>query len=97
MSKFGSLSVEEQEDRWSSEALPSAPNRHLKMSDGLASWRMTENPLPRLLSFGLKATKPFKQALHKALLVGGKEEERHFPFLPVPVSLVTSQMDLLRD
>jgi hypothetical protein len=29
--------------------------------------------------------------------VGGKEEEKDFPPLPVPVSLVTSQMDLLRD
>lgn len=79
------------------EALPSAPNRYLNMSDGLADWRMTENPLPLLLSFGLKATKPFEQALHNTLLVGGKEEEKHFPFLPVPVSLVTSQIDLLRD
>lgn len=66
------------------------------MSDGLANWRLTENPLQLLLSFGLKATKPFKQALHNTLLVGGKEEN-HFPFLPVPVSLVTSQIDLLRD
>lgn len=78
------------------EALPSAPNRY-EMRDSLANWHMTENPLPLLLSFGLQATKPFKQALHSTLLVGGKEEEKDFPSLPVPVSLVTSQMDLLRD
>lgn len=97
MSKFGSLPIKKQEDRWILEALPSAPNRCLNMSHGLANWHMTKNPLLLLLSLGLKATKPFKQALHNILLVGGKEEEKHFPFLPVPVSLVTSQIDLLRD
>lgn len=97
MSKFGSLSIKKQEDRWNLEAFPSAANRYLNMSDGLANWRMTEKPLPLLLSFGLKATKPSEQALHNTLLVGGKEEEKRFLFLPAPVSLVTSQIDLLRD
>jgi hypothetical protein len=94
--KFGSLSIKKQEDRWILEAPPSAPNRSA-MRDSLANWHMTENPLLPLLSFGLKATKPFKQAPYSTLLVGGKEEEKDFPPLPVPVSLVTSQMDLLRD